>query len=91
MLEAVLGGGLETRGVVAEHAPRAGAGSLTATPLTAINPREEDPTCGPGVADPAAWWARIGTGPEDLAVLPVPLVQQPPPYLSTLRSMGSTR
>jgi WD40 repeat protein len=55
----VLAGGL-LLGVVSEHAPREGPSAITAVPLTAL---EADPAhrgWGPGVTDPAAWWARLG-------------------------------
>ena len=47
-------------GVVTEHAPRAGASAITATPLTALEPDPAHPGWGPGVANPGAWWARLG-------------------------------
>ncbi|GAA5009379.1 trypsin-like peptidase domain-containing protein [Actinopolymorpha pittospori] len=76
-------------GVVSEHAPRAGAGSLSATPLTALSPDPANPNARPGVPDPAAWWTKLGvTGPDALAVLPPRPVRPIPPYSATLRSMG---
>jgi WD40 repeat protein len=46
--------------VVTEHAPRAGPSAITATPLTALEADPEHPGWGPGVTNPAAWWARLG-------------------------------
>ncbi|HLK73139.1 MAG TPA: serine protease [Streptosporangiaceae bacterium] len=65
----VIAGGL-LLGVVTEHAPRAGSSAITATPLTALDPDPEHPGWGPGVADPPAWWARLGVaGPGALTRL----------------------
>ena len=47
-------------GVVTEHAPREGPSAITATPLTALEHDPAHPGWGPGVADPGAWWARLG-------------------------------
>jgi len=47
-------------GVVTEHAPRAGQSEIMATPLTALEPDPAHPGWGPGVADPGAWWERLG-------------------------------
>ena len=47
-------------GVVSEHAPRAGSSAITTTPLTALETDPAHPLWGPGVADPGAWWARLG-------------------------------
>ena len=47
-------------GVVTEHAPREGSSAITATPLTALEADPAHPGWGPGVADPGAWWARLG-------------------------------
>ena len=55
----VLAGGL-LLGVVSEHALREGSSSITATPLTALEADPGHPRWGPGVTDPAAWWARLG-------------------------------
>ena len=78
-------------GVVSEHAPRAGTGSITATPLTAIN-SHPDPgyaRWGPGVGDPAAWWTRLGIeGPDALTVLPAPTRRPSPSYRATLHEIG---
>ncbi len=66
----VVAGGL-LLAVVTEQAPRAGPSAITATPLTAL---EADPAhlrWGPGVADPSAWWARLGVpGVQALRKLP---------------------
>jgi hypothetical protein len=57
--------------VVTEHAPRAGPSAITATPLTALEPNPAHPLWGPGVADPQAWWARLGVpGIQALQKLP---------------------
>ena len=78
-------------GVVGEHANRAGPGSLWVTPLTAIEADQHRPQWGPGVGDPAGWWARLGvSGRQDLTVLPVRRATREPPYAATLRSMGRT-
>jgi Trypsin-like peptidase domain/WD domain, G-beta repeat len=78
-------------GVVTEHAPRAGPGSLAATPLTAIEFDPNRPLWGPGVPDPASWWARLGMNtPTDLTLLPPRPVALEPPYAAELRSMGRT-
>jgi WD40 repeat protein len=61
-------------GVVTEHAPRAGSSAITVTPLTALEADPAHPGWGPGVADPGAWWARLGvsgvTMPRRLPALP---------------------
>ena len=76
-------------GVITEHAQRAGAGSLTVTPLTAISPAPDPSARSPGVSDPQAWWARLGvSGPDDLTVLPARPMRAEPAYQATLRSMG---
>ena len=63
-------------GVVTEHAPREGASAVTAVPLTALEADPAHQEWGPGVADPAAWWSRLGvSGIGELQRLPVP----PPP------------
>ena len=75
-------------GVVTEHAPREGTGAITATPLTAL---EADPArtgWGPGVADPAAWWARLGvSGMAALRRLPTSERRPEPAYLETVREI----
>jgi WD40 repeat protein len=74
-------------GVVTEHAPREGPSAITAVPLTALQADPSHEEWGPGVAEPAAWWARLGVeGIGDLRRLPVPPPpRQPPEYWSTLR------
>ena len=58
-------------GVVSEHAPRAGSSAITATPLTALETDPAHPLWGPGVADPGAWWARLGVrGTAELRRIP---------------------
>jgi Trypsin-like peptidase domain len=47
-------------GVVTEHAPRAGPSAITVTPLTGLNQHPAHPGWGSGVANPAAWWGRLG-------------------------------
>lgn len=74
-------------GVVCEHAPRAGASSIAVTPLTALEADPDHHGWGPGVADAAAWWARLGvTAAADLTVLPAPVEA---PYRATLREFGA--
>jgi tetratricopeptide (TPR) repeat protein len=66
-------------GVVTVHAPRAGPSSITAVPVTALEPDPGHPGWGPGVEDPAAWWSRLGVrGVDDLTLLP--LAQAKPAY-----------
>ena len=76
-------------GVVIAHAPREGPSTITAVPLTAL---ESDPAhagWGPGVADPAAWWSRLGVaGVDELKRLPVLPERPVPPYRATLREFG---
>ena len=83
----VVAGGL-LLGVVTEHAQRAGPSVIMATPLTAL---EEDPGhlgWGPGVADPGAWWARLGgSGAQALRRLPVPQQRAEPVYWATVRDI----
>jgi Trypsin-like peptidase domain len=65
-------------GVVTEHAPREGPSAVTAVPLTALQADPVHVEWGRGVANPAAWWSRLGVGgPDDLQRLPVP--RQPRP------------
>ena len=76
-------------GVVTEHAPRQGPSAITAVPLTALQADPAHEQWGPGVSDPAAWWARLGvSGIKDLQRLPVPPPRQPPAYQATLREFG---
>src|SRR5258705_13213818 len=59
------------RGVVTEHAPGAGPSAITATALTALEADPAHPRWGTGVADPGAWWARLGVpGLQALRKLP---------------------
>ena len=59
-------------GVVIEHAPREGPSAITAVPLTALQADPVHEEWGPGVADPAEWWSRLGAdGIGDLQRLPV--------------------
>jgi hypothetical protein len=79
-------------GVVTEHAPREGSSTITAVPLMALQPDPEREYWGPGVADPAAWWSRLGTaGIDDLPKLPArPPLRHPPAYRATLQEFGRT-
>jgi hypothetical protein len=79
-------------GVVTEHAPREGQSAITAVPLTALQADAAHPEWGPGVADPGAWWARLGVeGIGDMQRLPPPPPpREPPPYRWTLREFGRT-
>jgi hypothetical protein len=79
-------------GVVIEHAPRAGPSTITAVPLTALQSDDQHPEWGPGVADPAGWWSRLGGGaPAAWPRLPaLPTVQWEPAYRDTLRWFGET-
>ena len=49
-------------GVVTEHAPREGPSAIMAVPLTALQADPAHEQWGPGVADPGAWWSRLGVG-----------------------------
>ena len=83
----VVAGGL-LLGVVTEHAPRAGDSAITATPLTALEADPAHPGWGPGVADPGAWWARLGcSGAGALRRLPAPPVRTQPAYRATVRDI----
>ena len=84
----VVAGGL-LLGVVTEHAPRAGDSAITATPLTALEADPAHPGWGPGVADPGAWWARLGcSGVDALRRLPAPPVRTQPAYRATVRDIN---
>ena len=73
-------------GVVIEHPRRAGASTITALPLTMLESDEAHPEWGPGVADPAEWWKRLGVaGVEQLKLLPERRERPEPAYVETLR------
>jgi hypothetical protein len=82
-------------GVVSERAPRQGPSTLTAVPLTALQADPAHKEWGPGVADPAAWWSRLGVeGADRLQRLPVPQSTQLDPayvtfYISYRRDQSS--
>jgi Trypsin-like peptidase domain len=73
-------------GVVCEHAPREGSSSIAATPLTALEADPAHPRWGPGVANPAAWWARLGI-PGAHALRRLPPRRAEPTYLATVREI----
>jgi len=74
--------------VVTEHAPRQGTSTLTATPLTAVEPDRQRPRWGAGVGDPEAWWRRLGvSGLADLIKLPASRRGEPPPYHATVHEI----
>jgi WD40 repeat protein len=74
-------------GVVSEHAPREGDATITVVPLTALEPHPDYPKWGGGVADPAAWWQRLGAdGLDDLVVVPAPEEAE---YWATMRQFRS--
>jgi Trypsin-like peptidase domain/WD domain, G-beta repeat len=78
-------------GVVIEHAQREGSSAITAVPLTALEHDSAHPGWGPGVADPAAWWSRLGVASvEELKRLPAPAERTQPAYRETLREFGRT-
>ncbi|MEV0561012.1 trypsin-like peptidase domain-containing protein [Dactylosporangium sp. NPDC050588] len=57
-------------GVVVEHGRLEGSSAVTVVPLTALEADPGHPRWGPGVADPAGWWSRLGvTGIGDLSTL----------------------
>ena len=77
-------------GVVTEHAARQGPGTLTATPLTALEPYPGEPHWGLGVPNAAAWWTRLGcgsTGGTGLEMLPAVRKRSPPDYLATVQAI----
>ena len=75
-------------GVVTEYAPREGALAITATPLTALETDPGHPGRGPGVADPGAWWARLGVSDSRaLRRLPTPRLRAQPAYWATVREV----
>jgi WD40 repeat protein len=74
--------------VVTEHAPRAGSSAITATPLTALEADPVHPGWGPGVADPGAWWDRLGVADATkLKRLPVRRGQPERTYWATVREI----
>ena len=74
--------------VVTEHAPREGPSAITATPLTALEHNPQHPGWGQGVADPAAWWARLGVpGVKALTRLPAPPGRRRPAYWASVREI----
>ena len=75
-------------GVVTEHAPREGPSAIAVTPVTALEPDPAHPHWGAGVADPAAWWSRLGvTGLGELRRLPARRQRAEPAYWATLREI----
>ena len=75
-------------GVVTEHAPRAGSSAITATPLTALEADPAHPGWGPGVADPGAWWARLGvSGAKKLERLPAVSRRAKAAYWATVQEI----
>src|SRR5260370_15723971 len=90
MSGAPVGGGGCLLGVVTEHAAREGPSAITAGPLTALQADPAHKQWGQGVANPAAWWSRLGVeNIGNLQRLPVPsLPRQPPAYRATLEEFG---
>ena len=77
-------------GVVTEHAPREGSSAITVTPLTALEADPAHPGLGPGVADPGAWWKRLGvSGIDALRRLPARPEREEPAYWATVREIHS--
>ena len=75
-------------GVVTEHVPRAGSSAIMMTPLTAIQRDPAHPRWGPGVADPGAWWSRLGVADAaELKPLPAPTGRSEPAYWATVREI----
>lgn len=77
-------------GAVTEHAARQGPGTITVTPLTALEPDPGEPNWGPGVANAAAWWTRLGNGRayrNGLEVLPAVRKRPPPDYLASVQTV----
>jgi Trypsin-like peptidase domain len=75
-------------GVVTEHAPRAGSAMITATPLTALEHDRAHPGWGPGVANPGAWWIRMGVASAQvIRRLPAASRRREPAYLATVREI----
>jgi hypothetical protein len=76
-------------GVVTDHADRAGPSAITATPLTALEHDPAHPGRGPGVTNPAAWWACLGTpGIAALRRLPEPAGRRKPAYWATVAEIS---
>lgn len=76
-------------GVVTEHAAREGPGTITFTPLTALEPDPTHPGWGPGVPEATSWWARLGVaGSAALRRLPPRRRVRPEPaYRATVREI----
>lgn len=73
--------------LVTEHSPPAGPSRLSATPLSLLDPDPRWPEWGPGVSDPAAWWARLGV--DDPARLPaLPAESVPSEWIDDLRALA---
>jgi tetratricopeptide (TPR) repeat protein len=76
--------------VVTEHAAREGSSSITATPLTALEHDPAHPGWGAGVANPGAWWSRLGV-PDAAALQRLPATQEDPPVASVSRRFYGER
>jgi WD40 repeat protein len=75
-------------GVVTEHARRAGPSAIMATPLTALDADPAHPIWGRGMANSAAWWARMGvSGRRALPRMPAPRRRIEPTYWATVREI----